>query len=68
VALPARTRVGDNGADIDRLVIGPGGVFSLNAKHHPGGKVWVGGNTLMINGHRQPYIRNSRFEAQRPRL
>lgn len=57
--------VGENGSDIDHLVIGPGGVFSLNAKHHPGGKVWVGGNTLMINGQRQPYIRNSRHEAQR---
>ncbi len=57
--------VGENGSDIDHLVIGPGGVFSLNAKHHPGGKVWVGGNTLMINGQRQPYIRNSRHEAAR---
>lgn len=57
--------VGENGADIDHLVVGPGGVYSLNAKHHPGAKVWVGGNTLMINGQRQPYIRNSRFEAQR---
>ncbi len=54
-----------NGADIDHLVLGPGGVFSLNAKHHPGGNVWVGGNTLMIDGQRQPYIRNSRHEAQR---
>jgi hypothetical protein len=57
--------IGENGADIDHFVVGPGGVFSLNAKHHPGSKVWVGGNTLMINGQRQPYIRNSRFEAQR---
>lgn len=57
--------VGENGSDIDHLVIGPGGVFSLNAKHHPNSKVWVGGNTLMINGQRQPYIRNSRHEARR---
>jgi hypothetical protein len=26
--------IGDNSADIDHLVIGPAGVFSLNAKHH----------------------------------
>jgi hypothetical protein len=57
--------VGEDGSDIDHLVVGPGGVFSLNAKHHPGGRVWVGGNTLMINGQRQPYIRNSRHEAAR---
>jgi hypothetical protein len=57
--------VGDNGSDIDHLVVGPGGVFSLNAKHHPGSRVWVGGNTLMVNGQHQPYIRNSRHEAAR---
>lgn len=57
--------VGARGSDIDHLAIGPGGVFSLNAKHHPGAKIWVGGNTLMVNGVRQPYIRNSRHEAQR---
>lgn len=57
--------VGDRGSDIDHLVVGPGGVFTLNAKHHPGGKVWVGGDTLMVNGQRHPYIRNSRHEARR---
>lgn len=57
--------VGDRGSDIDHLVIGPGGVYSLNAKHHPDAKVWVGGNTLMVNGQRQPYVRNSRHEAER---
>ena len=57
--------VGDRGSDIDHLVIGPGGVYSLNAKHHPGAKVWVAGNTFMVNGQRQPYLRNSRHESQR---
>jgi len=57
--------IGQNGSDIDHVVIGPGGVFTLNAKHHPGGKIWVGGNTFLVNGVNQPYIRNSRFEATR---
>lgn len=57
--------VGDNGADIDHLVVGPAGVFTLNAKHHPGAKVWVGGDTLIVNGQRQPYVRNTRHEAAR---
>ncbi len=57
--------VGRDGADIDHLVIGPGGVFTLNAKHHPGGRIWVAGDTLMVNGVRQPYVRNSRHEALR---
>lgn len=57
--------VGDRGSDIDHLVVGPGGVFTLNTKNHPGGRIWVGGDTVMVNGHRVPYVRNSRFEAQR---
>jgi hypothetical protein len=27
--------IGDKGSDIDHVVIGPGGVFTINAKHHP---------------------------------
>jgi hypothetical protein len=57
--------VGDRGSDIDHVVIGPGGVFTVNAKCHPDANVWVGGNTFMVNGHRQPYVRNSRHEAKR---
>lgn len=57
--------VGERGSDIDHLVIGPGGVFTINAKHHPKAKVWVGKDSLRVNGHTQPYIRNSRFEAKR---
>lgn len=57
--------VGEHGSDIDHVVIGPGGVFCINTKTHLGKKVWVGGNTVMVSGHRQPYVRNSRFEARR---
>ncbi len=57
--------VGKKGSDIDHLVVGPGGVYSLNAKRHPGANLWIGGNTFMVNGHRQDYVRNSRFEAER---
>ncbi len=57
--------VGDNGSDIDHLVIGPAGVFTVNAKHHPQAKVWVGGDTVKVNGTNLPYVRNSRHEARR---
>ena len=57
--------VGERGSDIDHLLIGPGGVFTLNAKHHPGKKVWVGGDTMLVGGHRVPYVRNARHEAER---
>jgi hypothetical protein len=57
--------VGKRGADIDHLVIGPGGVFTINTKHHPDARIWVGGDTFLVNGHKQPYVRNSRHEAER---
>jgi hypothetical protein len=58
-------RVGENGSDIDLIVIGLGGVFTVNAKHHPNGNIWVAGETFMVNGQRTQYIRNSRHEAKR---
>lgn len=57
--------VGKQGADIDHVLIGPGGVFTINAKHHPGARVWVGGDTIIIGQSRVPYVRNARFEASR---
>lgn len=55
----------NRGSDIDLVFVGPAGVVTVNAKHHPNASIWVGGNTFMVNGHRQPYVRNSPHEAQR---
>lgn len=57
--------VGAKGSDIDHVVIGPGGVFTLNAKHHAGQSVWVGGRTLMVGGQKVPHVRNAGHEALR---
>jgi hypothetical protein len=57
--------VGRRGSDIDHVVIGPGGVFTINAKFHPNKSVWVGGEVVIVGGVRQPYVRNSRYEARR---
>ncbi|WP_345068595.1 nuclease-related domain-containing protein [Leifsonia kafniensis] len=57
--------IGTKGADIDHLIIGPGGVFTINTKHHRDKAVWVAGRTLMVSGQKQPHIRNSEFEAKR---
>ncbi|MER7072997.1 nuclease-related domain-containing protein [Terrabacter sp. NPDC000476] len=57
--------VGNRGSDIDHVLVGPAGVFTLNTKTHPGASIWVGKNTFMVNGHKQPYLRNSRHEAAR---
>lgn len=57
--------VGERGSDIDHVVIGPGGVYTVNTKNHPGASVWVGKRGVRVNGHRAPYLRNSRHEAAR---
>ncbi len=57
--------IGAEVSDINHLVIGPAGVLSLNAKHHRNAAVWVGGDVVMVNGYRQPDVRNSRLEAER---
>jgi hypothetical protein len=57
--------VGHRGADIDHVLIGPGGVYTLNAKHHPRGNVWVGGDHVHVNGQAVPYVRSARFERER---
>lgn len=41
--------IGEKGSDIDHLVIGPGGVFSMNTKNHLNCNVWVAGNVFMVN-------------------
>jgi hypothetical protein len=57
--------VGRRGSDIDHVVIGPGGVWTLNTKTHPGARVWVGRHGVHVNGHKTDYVRNSRHEAER---
>ncbi|MBB5639902.1 nuclease-related domain-containing protein [Cryobacterium roopkundense] len=57
--------IGKADADIDHLVIGPGGIFTINTKHHRGKKIWVAERSFMVNGQKQAHLRNSKFEATR---
>lgn len=62
--------IGTHKADIDHLVVGPGGVFTLNSKHHHGSDVWVGGDAFKLNhsqskGSWKNYVEKSRSEAAR---
>ena len=57
--------IGNRQSDIDHLVIGPSGVYTVNAKSHAGKNVWVRGDTVLINGQRVHHVRNSRFETER---
>ncbi|MGY0486484.1 nuclease-related domain-containing protein [Streptomyces sp. WG-D5] len=57
-----------NGADLDHLLIGRGGVFTVNAKNHEGKNVWIGDDMARVDhGTPRPYPRASRAEARRVR-
>jgi hypothetical protein len=57
--------VGTNETDIDHVVIGSPGVFTLNSKNHLGGRVTVNAKAVYVNGIYQPYIAKSRSEGKR---
>jgi hypothetical protein len=59
--------IGSGTTDVDHLVIGPGGVFAINTKHHEGASVWVGDHVVGVNGRRELYQRSSRAEAENVR-
>jgi hypothetical protein len=53
-----------SGADIDHIVIGPPGVFTINTKHHKDARIKVRNHVVWVNGFEQRhYIRNSLHEA-----
>jgi hypothetical protein len=54
---------GRTGRDIDHLVIGPGGVFSLNTKNHLRKKVWVAPRTFRVGGYKTDYLPKSHKEG-----
>jgi hypothetical protein len=53
------------GGDIDHLVVGPGGVFIINTRNHPGQTVWASQRAFLVAGIRHPYIRNMEYEMGR---
>jgi len=57
--------IGERGSDIDHVVVGAAGVFTINTKFHEAARIWVGSKRLLVNGQKTDHLRNSRFEAQR---
>jgi hypothetical protein len=47
--------IGSRGANVDHLVIGPGGVITINTKNLTG-KVWVASRALLHNGRKTSYL------------
>ena len=57
--------VGSGSSDIDHVLIGPAGVFTINTKNHSGQPVWVAGRTLMVAGRKTRHLYNAAHEAAR---
>ncbi|MFP5311700.1 MAG: nuclease-related domain-containing protein [Actinomycetes bacterium] len=57
--------VGTGSSDIDHVLIGPAGVFTINTKNHSGQSVWVAGRTLMVAGRKTRHLSNAAHEAAR---
>ncbi|MER8188120.1 nuclease-related domain-containing protein [Kitasatospora sp. NPDC094015] len=51
------------GIDIDHLVIGPSGVFTINTKHHRGAALWQGDRAITVNRAPTRYVPISESEA-----
>ncbi|WP_341477275.1 nuclease-related domain-containing protein [Frankia canadensis] len=54
-----------NNVDIDHLLIGPGGVFTINTKNHPGAQIWVGDRVARVGPRKEQYPWKARSEARR---
>lgn len=57
--------VGSGWSDIDHVLVGPAGVFTINTKNHTGQSIWVAGQTLMVSGNKHRHLYNSAREAAR---
>ncbi len=51
--------------EVDYVLIGPAGVFTLQIKYHSGEKIWVAGSTFLVNGKKHDHLRRSSREATR---
>jgi hypothetical protein len=58
--------IGVRGSDIDHVIITPSGVvYTINTKNLQGKRIWSTNRTVLVDGKNQPYIRNSKYEADR---
>jgi hypothetical protein len=57
--------IGKNDTDIDHILVGPGGIFTINTQHHCGKHIWVGARTVTVSGHKRAYLSAAEHEAER---
>src|SRR5690606_9406166 len=53
------------GGDVDHLLIGPQGVFVVNARHHPGARVEVRRSAVLVRGKATGYLGKAHRETER---
>jgi hypothetical protein len=56
---------GSERRDIDHLVIGPAGVYTISTKNHSGKRIRIGGSTFAVNGQRMKHTREALRESAR---
>jgi Nuclease-related domain len=53
----------EGGEEVEHLVIGPPGVFTVSTLYHPGARIRVGGQVVWVDDLIREYLRNARTEA-----
>ena len=57
--------IGGHGWDIDHVLVGPGGVVTINTKQHRRQRVFVAERSVLVGTRPVPYLRHAKFEAER---
>lgn len=58
-------RYEDDKPVLDHWVVGPGGIYLLSAKTHPGSRLYVAGDNFLVDGKDAPYVPQARENALR---
>ncbi|WP_349898337.1 nuclease-related domain-containing protein [Parafrigoribacterium soli] len=57
--------VGQEGADLDHLLVGPAGVFTVTTRNHPGLAIAVSGRSVLVDGLKRAHIRAAEHDLGR---
>lgn len=56
-------RMDDGHINLDHWVVGPGGLYLLSTKVHPGSRLYVAGDNFLVDGKDAPYVPKMREAA-----
>jgi hypothetical protein len=65
VGISAGAPSGAHGGDLDHLVIGPAGCFTVTVRNHPGLDIAVSGRTVLVAGAKVSYVRDAEHDLGR---